>query len=81
MKKEHLIALSQEPKTLGSFFETPHILTANESIYPQAETNRYKGNRGRERCDLIGLDSDSDSFDSISEDLLIDVTLESIENA
>ena len=42
------------------FFDRPHLLTANEGIYPEAEIDRYKGNRGRERWDLIGLAVDSD---------------------
>jgi hypothetical protein len=33
------------------FFDKPHVLTANECIYPEADMNRYKGNRGCERWD------------------------------
>ena len=37
------------------FFDNPHLLSANESVYPDASREAYKGNRGRERWDLIGL--------------------------
>jgi hypothetical protein len=37
------------------FFEKPHTLGAGESVYPDAKPEEYRGNRGMERWDLIGL--------------------------
>jgi hypothetical protein len=62
------------------FFDRPHVLTGNEGIYPEAEIHRYKGNRGRERWDLIGLESGYEPTDAISEDSVL-VTLDNVENS
>jgi hypothetical protein len=37
------------------FFDKPHTLTANESVYPEEASDAYKGNRGKECWALIGL--------------------------
>ncbi len=38
------------------FFDKPHLLPSTESIYPDSDAKANKGNRGRERWDLIGVD-------------------------
>ena len=45
------------------FFDNPHVLTANEGIYPDSDVSRYKGNRGWERWDLIGLEKGRSELD------------------
>lgn len=42
-------------KGVWFFFDKPHTLTANESVYPEPNGKEYKGNRGRDQWNLIGL--------------------------
>lgn len=44
------------------FFEKPHTLTANENVYPKPNGKEYKGNRGLDRWDLIGLKTPKDQL-------------------
>jgi hypothetical protein len=37
------------------FFDNPHELTGNENVYPDRIIGNYKGNRGREKWEWIGL--------------------------
>lgn len=51
------------------FFDNPHTLPANESVYPDAPIGRYKGNRGRERWELIALGGGDAPPDTRTEDV------------
>jgi hypothetical protein len=56
------------------FFDNPHLLSANESVYPETDLSRYKGNRGWEQWNLIGLGSSSAVPESTKlEDILLEV--------
>jgi hypothetical protein len=59
------------------FFNDPHSLTANESVYPKSDAKAYKGNRGREQWELIGLKSEAVASDTIKvEDILEEIAAE-----
>lgn len=55
------------------FFDSPHLLTANESVYPESG-DAYRGNRGRERWDLIGLGAKPAPADTKTEDIVMEIT-------
>ena len=63
------------------FFDKPHVLTANEGIYREADISRYKGNRGCERWGLVGLECGSATFDEASANILLDLSNHNIENS
>jgi hypothetical protein len=62
------------------FFDNPHLLPANESIYPEADSEPYKGNRGRERWDLIGLGQGAAPNNAKTEDILMETIAGDAEN-
>ena len=37
------------------FFDEPHTLSADERVYPKPNEREHKGNRGKDRWDLLGL--------------------------
>jgi hypothetical protein len=63
-------------KGVWYFFENPHLLTANESVHPDATVNAYKGNRGREKWELIGMNPQLAPATSEDEDLLMEEDVE-----
>lgn len=62
------------------FFDNPHLLTANENVYPEASVSRYKGNRGWEQWNLIGLGSGAAPESTKLEDILMDITFNDAES-
>lgn len=54
------------------FFDNPHLLSANENVYPDADVKSYKGNRGHERWELIGLGAEPAPTTSRLEDEMME---------
>jgi hypothetical protein len=56
------------------FFDNAHLLPANADVYPEANESVYKGNRGREQWNLIGLGGGAAPESAKLEDILMEIT-------